>query len=598
MLSKSDNHNELRQAVRGCSSYFLPTALFSAGVNILYLASPIYMLQVYDRVVPSGSISTLVMLTLALVLALGVMAALDFVRAQILIRAGVRLDRVLSERVMAAMVRQANAAPAAGRSQALRDLDTFRQFITGSSFYALFDAPWAPLYIAVIALLHPLLGGLALAFAAVLLSLALLNERLTGRMLAEAGEAASRNYAFTEASLRNSHVIEAMGMQEGLLARWSLDRNFLLSAQAKASDRGAALLSLIRFLRLAMQSLILGAGAYLVINRDATGGIMFAGMFLLGRALTPIDQVVGTWRQLVSARIAFRRIERLLIAHPPAPASITLPRPKGRLAAQSTSFYLPGSSRPILHDINFMLEPGEALGIIGPSGAGKSTLAHLIVGIQIPSAGVVRLDGADVAQWSRADFGRHVGYLPQEIELFADTVAANISRFLDGEDEAVIAAAMLAGAHEMILALPRGYETPIGEGGANLSGGHRQRIALARALYGNPSLVVLDEPSSNLDIEGDVALAGCLRKLKEEGRTVVIISHRHVNLGTVDNILVLHGGAVAMFGAGREVMAKLGVKPVAVPSITRSAAVARARRQEILEGQPEAAFRLDRLPAN
>jgi len=536
----------------------MPAALFSGGVNILYLASPIYMLQVYDRVVPSGSISTLVMLTLALVLALGVMAALDFVRAQILIRAGVRLDRVLSERVMAAMVRQANAALAAGCSQALRDLDTFRQFITGSSFYALFDAPWAPLYIAVIALLHPLLGGLALTFAVVLLSLALLNERLTGGLLAEAGEAASHSYTFTEASLRNSHVIDAMGMQEGLLARWSADRNFLLSAQAKASDRGAALLSLIRFLRLAMQSLILGAGAYLVINRDATGGIMFAGMFLLGRALTPLDQVVGTWRQLVAARTAHRRIERLLIAYPPAPTSITLPRPKGRLAAQSASFYLPGSSRPILHDINFVLEPGEALGIIGPSGAGKSTLARLILGIQAPSAGVVRLDGADVAQWCRADFGRHVGYLPQEIELFADTVAANIARFVDGKDDAVIAAAMLAGAHEMILALPRGYETPIGEGGANLSGGHRQRIGLARALYGNPSLIVLDEPSSNLDIEGDIALANCLTQLKEMGRTVIIISHRPATLNLLEKVLLLQAGTTRLFGLRSEVLAKLG----------------------------------------
>jgi ATP-binding cassette subfamily C protein len=570
-------YSELWQAVKDCRSYFVPVTLFSAAINILYLASPIYMLQVYDRVVPSGSVSTLVMLTLALVLALGVMAALDFVRAQILIRAGVRLDRVLSERVMVAMVRQANVAPGAGRSQALRDLDTFRQFITSSSFYALFDAPWAPLYIAVIALLHPLLGALALAFAVVLLSLALLNERLTGRMLAKAGEAASRNYAFTEASLRNSHVIEAMGMQEGLLARWSVDRNLLLGAQARASDRGAALLSLIRFLRLAMQSLILGAGAYLVINRDATGGIMFAGMFLLGRALTPIDQVVGSWRQLVGARTAYRRIERLLVAHPAASASITLPRPQGKLAAQSASVYLPGSSRPILYDINFTLEPGEALGIIGPSGAGKSTLAHLIVGIQAPSAGVVRLDGADVAQWSRADFGRHVGYLPQEIELFADAVAANIARFVDGKDEAVIAAAMLAGAHEMILALPRGYETPIGEGGANLSGGHRQRIALARALYGNPSLVVLDEPSSNLDIEGDIALANCLAQLKEMGRTVIIISHRPATLNLVDKVLFLQAGGVRLFGPRTEVLAKLG-QPMPSTAAQRDAMRAASRR--------------------
>lgn len=553
-------YSEMQLAVRRCYPYFLPAALFSAGVNILYLASPLYLLQVYDRVVSSGSVPTLIMLTLALLLALSAMAALDHARARILIRAGLRLDRLLSERVIAAMVRQANALPGMAKSQALRDLDTFRQFMTGSSFYALFDAPWAPLYIIVIALLHPLLGAMAVVFALILLALALVNERMTGRLLGEAGEAASRNYAFTEATLRNSHAIEAMGMLGGLLGRWSHDRFGMLAAQARASDRAAALLSLIRFLRLAMQSLILGAGAYLVIQRDATGGIMFAGMFLLARALQPVDQAVAGWRQLVSARTAYRRLDRLLSAHPPLPSTLSLPRPTGRLAAQGASLVLPGLSRPVLRDISFEIEPGETLGIVGPSGAGKSTLARLITGIQGSSGGVVRLDGANVATWSRADLGRHVGYLPQEIELFGDTVAANIARFGEGEDAKIVAAAMLAGAHELILELPRGYDTVIAEGGANLSGGHRQRVGLARALYGEPSLIVLDEPSSNLDMEGDIALGHCLARLKEMGRTVVVISHRPVTLNTVDKILVLQGGMVRLFGTRNEVLAKLGQK--------------------------------------
>jgi len=512
------------------------------------------------------------MLTLALAIALLAMAGLDHARARVLVRAGLRLDRLLSARVMAAMVRQANTLPGAAKSQGLRDLDRVRQFLTGSSFYALFDAPWAPLYIAVMALLHPRLGALGLAFALILLTLALLNEWLTGRLLADAGEAATRNYTFTEAALRNSHVIEAMGMLDALLGRWSHDRYAMLGAQAKASDRAAALLATIRFLRMLMQSLILGAGAYLVIQRDATGGVMFAAMFLLGRALQPVDQAVAGWRQLVGARIAYRRLERLLATFPAAPASLALPRPKGRLAAQCAGFALAGMSRPVLRDISFELEAGEALGIIGPSGAGKSTLARLIVGLQSPAAGVIRLDGADVAQLSRADFGRYVGYLPQEIELFADTVAANIARFGQGEDDKVVAAAMLAGAHEMILTLPRGYETPIGEGGANLSGGHRQRIALARTLYGQPSLVVLDEPSSNLDIEGDIALATCLAQLKEMGRTVIIISRRPATLNLVDKVLLLQAGTPRLFGPRGEVLAKLG-QPMPPPLAAKRDAV-------------------------
>ncbi len=577
--------SEMRLAVRRCSGYFVPAALFSAGVNILYLASPLYMLQVYDRVVSSGSVPILVMLTVALLIALIAMAALDHCRARVLVRAGLRLDRLLSERVMTAMVRQANTLPGAAKSQALRDLDTFRQFITGSSFYALFDAPWAPLYIIVIALLHPLLGVIAVVCALILLGLALVNEWMTARLLGEAGEAASRNYSFTEAAIRNSHVIEAMGMLGALLGRWSHDRHGMLAAQAKASDRAAALLSLIRFLRIAMQSLILGAGAYLVIQRDATGGIMFAAMFLLARALAPVDQAVGGWRQLVGARHAYRRLDRLLAAFPPLPASLTLPRPNGKLAAQGASVFLPGLSRPVLRDISFDLDAGETLGIVGPSGAGKSTLARLIVGIQAPSGGVIRLDGANVATWNRADFGRHVGYLPQEIELFADTVAANIARFGAGDNGQIVAAAKLAGAHELILELPRGYDTMIEEGGANLSGGHRQRIGLARALYGDPSLLVLDEPSSNLDMEGDIALGNCLARLKEMGRTVIVISHRPVTLNTVDKILVVQAGMTRLFGARNEVLAKLGQPmPAPAPAAIATLSGDRAVRQSAAAG--------------
>jgi ATP-binding cassette, subfamily C, bacterial len=557
--------SEIRAALRRCAPYFIPVALFSAGVNILYIASPLYLLQVYDRVVNSGSVPTLVMLTFALVIALSTMALLDHARARVLVRAGLRLDRLLSERVMTAMVRQANAVAGAAKSQALRDLDTVRQFLTGSSFYALFDAPWAPLYIVITALLHWVLGLMALVFAAILLALALANERMTGRLLRESGEAANRNYSLTETTLRSAHAIEAMGMLGGLLTRWSRDRWAMLDAQARASDRAAAMLSLIRFLRMLMQSLILGMGAYLVIQHDATGGVMFAGMFLLGRALQPVDQVVAGWRQLVSARSAYRRLEQLLAAFPSPAETLSLPHPEGRLAAQGVSLVLPGLTRPVLRDVSFEIAAGEMLGIIGPSGAGKSTLARLITGIRAPSGGVVRLDGANVATWNRADLGAHIGYLPQEIDLFADTIAANIARFGRVDDEKVVAAARLADAHDLILELPGGYDTMIEEGGTNLSGGHRQRIALARALYGDPSLIVLDEPSSNLDMEGDRALGQCMFRLKRMNRTVIVISHRPVTVSAVDKILLLHAGAVSMFGPRDEVLAKFGTKPPVVP---------------------------------
>ena len=568
------NLGELRQALRACSSYFWAAAIFSAAINVLYLASPLYMLQVYDRVVSSGSVPTLLMLTLALLLALGTMATLDHLRSRILIRGGLRLDRLLSSRVIAAMVKQANALPGAARGQALRDLDNFRQFITGNGIHTLFDAPWAPIYIVVLTLLSPLLGAIALLFGVMLLALAILNERLVSATLVEAGEAGARSYAFAEASIRNSHVIEALGMLGGLLDRWRRDRNWMLTAQAKASDRGAALSRLIRFLRLAMQSLMLGAGAYLVIDRAVTSGVMFVGTLLLARALMPIEQAVGSWRQVVSARAAYDRVNRLLEANPPRPETISLPRPAGALTAQSVTYYLPGAQRPVLYNVAFGLEPGEALGLVGPSGAGKSTLGRLMVGIHSPSAGVIRLDGANVATWDRTDFGHRVGYLPQEIELFPDTVAANIARFGSGKDEDIISAAMLAGVHEIILGLPHGYETQIGEGGTNLSGGHRQRIGLARALYGDPSLVVLDEPSSNLDMEGEIALGKCLGRLKELGRTVVVISHRQGTLNAVDKILYLQGGTPLMFGPRKDVLARLG-QPVAVSSIAAGQAAGR-----------------------
>ncbi|WP_157158555.1 MULTISPECIES: type I secretion system permease/ATPase [unclassified Bradyrhizobium] len=555
--------------LQACKGYFATAAIFSLAINLLYLAGPLYMLQVYDRVISSASQITLLMLTMALLLGYAALAGLDAVRARVLTRASVRLDHQMAPRVMTAVIDR-TARGGSTRSQLLRDFDIFRQFITGAGVHAVFDLPWAPIYILVIFALHPLLGAFALACCVILILLAFLNELAVKSPLSEANEAASRNYIFTEMSLRNTEVVRAMGMTPGLLRRWSRDRIRMIERQVTASDRASTMQSLIRFSRLSMQSLILGVGAYLVIERLTTAGAMFAASILLGRALQPIEQIVGSWRGLVSARGAFVRLRELLTAHPPRETGLTLPRPDGQLSVDGLLFAAPGTSKAILRGVAFRIEPGEVLGIIGPSGAGKSTLARHLVGVQTPSAGAARLDGADISSWIRSSLGQHLGYLPQDVELFADSIATNICRFDDGDDTAIIAAAKLAGVHEMIVRLPEGYDTEVGEGGAILSGGYRQRIGLARAVYGDPSLVVLDEPSSNLDADGDAALAHCVLQLKQRGTTVVLISHRPATIGVCDKILVLREGVAEMFGPRNEILSRL-TRPVPVSSVQAAA---------------------------
>jgi ATP-binding cassette subfamily C protein len=569
VITSPKRPDELARLLQNCQGYFITAGTFSLAINLLYLAGPLYMLQVYDRVISSASQITLLMLTIALLLAFSALAGLDAVRARVLTRASIRLDRRIAARVMTAIIDRSAVAGGA-RSQTLRDFDTFRQFVTGTGIHAIFDLPWAPIYIAVIFVLHPALGAFALGSSVLLVLMALLSEMMVRLPLTESNEAAARSYSFTEMSLRNTEVVRAMGMTRGLLRRWRHDRDRMLERQVAASDRAATIQSLIRFLRLAMQSLILGLGAYLVIERDTTVGSMFAASILLGRALQPVEQIVGSWRGLVSARTAFLRIRELLASNPPREAGLKLPRPKGRLSVEALTFVPPGTSKPILRGVTFAMEAGEVLGVIGPSGAGKSTLARHLVGVLTPSAGAVRLDGADVSTWVKKAAGDHVGYLPQDIELFADTVAANVSRFDEKTDNEVILAAQLAGVHEMIVRLQSGYDTQVGEGGAILSGGFRQRIGLARAVYGNPSFVVLDEPSSNLDAEGDVALADCIVQLKKRGTTVVIISHRPATISVVDKILVLREGAAEMFGPRLEIMSRL-TRPVPVHAVQGAA---------------------------
>jgi PrtD family type I secretion system ABC transporter len=556
------NRSAFSALLHSSGTYFGTAGAFSLAINLLYLAGPLYMLQVYDRAVPSSSHVTLLMLTLALLLSYLALAGLDAARARVLTRASLRLDRRMAPRIMTAIVdRPAGAGNA--RSQLLRDFDGLRQFVSGAGIHAIFDLPWAPIYIAVIFMLHWALGAFALASCVVLVVMALINEWLVRSPLAEANTAAAQSYSFTEMSLRNVEVIRAMGMKDGLLGRWARDRDRMLERQVVASDRGATTQSTIRFLRLSMQSVILGLGAYLVIERSATAGAMFAASLLLGRALQPVEQITGAWRTFASVRGALRRLNELFVASPVRDASLSLPRPDGHVTVEGLSFVVPGSSRALLRGVSFDLQPGEVLGVIGNSGAGKSTLARHLVGVLAPSAGAVRLDGADVSEWARGGLGQHVGYLPQDIELFSDTVAANINRFRPGDDEATIRAARLAGVHDLILRLPKGYDTQVGEGGAVLSGGLRQRLALARAVYGEPSLVVLDEPTSNLDSDGDIALASCVHQLRQRNVAVVLIAHQPGTIGVADKLLVLHDGSVAMFGPRAEVMQRLQPRKLA-----------------------------------
>jgi PrtD family type I secretion system ABC transporter len=561
---------ELNALMRPVVPYLGTAAAFSLAINLLFLAGPLYMLQVYDRVVPSSSQSTLVMLTLALLMAYLALASLDAMRAHMLTRASVKLDRKLAAAVMTASI-GLPAGAAGARSQHLRDFDSFRQFVSGAGIHALFDLPWAPIYIAVIFMLHWSLGAFALVCGLALVAMALINEWLVGKPLAGANAAAARSYGFTEMSLRNTEAIRAMDMTPGLLKRWGEERDQMLGGQVVASDRAAMVQGVIKFLRLGMQSVILGLGAYLVIERTTSAGTMFAASLLLGRALQPVEQMVGAWRGIVAVRGALRRLHELFAGQAARAPALALPKPAGQLSVQGVSYVAPGSPRPLLRNVSFELEAGEILGIIGPSGAGKSTLARHLVGVLAPTAGTVRLEDADVSAWSRNGLGQHLGYLPQDVELFADTVARNISRFQAGNDQAVLEAARLAGVHPLILRLGNGYETMVGEGGAVLSGGIRQRIGLARAVYASPSLVVLDEPSSSLDAEGDVALADCLIALKKRGTTVVLISHRPASIVAADKLLLLRDGAVEMFGPRLEVLSKLAPRPVNQALQARSA---------------------------
>lgn len=531
--------------------------LFSCALNILLLAAPIYMTQVYDRVLSSNNVYTLVMLTLAVAVAYLSQAALDGVRGRLMTRAGNAFEDALRRTIFQAELAEAADRRAALVGQGARDMEQIRAFLTGAPTMALLDAPWTPLFIIVLALIHPLLAGLTVAGMIALIILALINEALVARPTRDANVASAEAQTFFDSAVRNAYAVKAMGMADALTAHWSVRRDEAAARQTSAQERGGVMSAAVKFVRLLLQSLILGLGAWLVIGQQMSAGSIFAAVFLLARALAPVELLVASWRSVVTARQAWRRLDELLSRNRQGEDAMPQPAPRGALSAQQLGWMPPGADRPVLRGVDLDLAPGDALGVIGPSGAGKSTLLRLLAGVHAPSAGAVRLDGAELRAWNRNQLGQLVGYLPQDVELFAGTVRDNISRFQEASPEAVVAAAQAAGCHEMIMALPKSYDTPVGEGGAVLSGGQRQRVGLARALFGGPLILVLDEPNAHLDAAGEERLMETLATLKKRGVTLVLSAQRPRLLEAVDRILVLRGGMPELLGERAAMLARL-----------------------------------------
>ncbi|MBA4144040.1 MAG: type I secretion system permease/ATPase [Nitrosospira sp.] len=557
MFNFKISQTEIARTLAGFKGVFTTVGVFSAVINLLLLVPALYMLQVYDRVLASRNETTLLMLTLMVVGAYLLMGALEFVRSFVLIRVGAQFDMKLNKRIYAAAFEQNLKRGGSNAGQALQDLTAIRQFMTGHGLFAFFDAPWFPVYLLVIFLFHPLLGLFALCGTVVLVVLAFVNETISRKPLAEASTMAVVSNNLASNNLRNAEVISAMGMLPNLMSRWFSLHGQFLQLQAEASEKAGTISAITKFVRMSLQSLILGLGALLVLEGKITPGMMIVASILMGRALSPVEQLISGWKNWSNTRSAYQRLNELLDANPMRKAGMTLPVPRGNLSVESVTAAPPGSARPVLRNLSFAIGPGDVLGIMGPSGAGKSTLARLLVGIWPANTGKVRLDDADIYQWNKDELGPYIGYLPQDIELFSGSVSENIARFGDVDPEKTVLAAQRAGVHDMILRFPQGYDTLLGDDGSGLAGGQKQRLGLARALYGDPSLIVLDEPNSNLDDTGESALAAAIHDLRSRGKTIVMITHRQSTLQVTNKLLLLRDGMAQLFGPTTQVMHEL-----------------------------------------
>ena len=558
--------NEILLALHGYKKIFKAVGIFTACINLLLLVPSVYMLEVYDRVLTSRNSFTLLMLTLMIIGLYIIYSALDAIRTYTVIEMGKKIDAELNQRTYTAAFEQNLKLRGGVAGQALNDLSTIRQFVTGQSLYAFFDAPWFPFYLIVIFLFNPWLGVFATVCTLVLIVVAIVNERITHEPLGKANTMAFQSANMATNNLRQAEVLESMGMLPALRARWFALHSQFLHWQAVASQRAASMGAITKFLRTLMQSLTLGFAAYLVLDNSLSPGMMIAATILLGKALSPVESVINIWRQWRGVVSAYERLQKLLADNPPRVPGMSLERPMGFIEMEGVFACPPGVTQPVIKNVTFKIEPGDIMGVIGPSASGKSTLARVAVGIWPATPNCARIDGADVYRWNKDELGPAIGYMPQDIEVFPGTVSENIARFSKFKSEDVIAAAKSAGVHDMVLHFPEGYDTKIGDGGVGLSGGQKQRLALARALYGNPSVVVLDEPNSNLDDAGEQALVKAILDLKQRKATVILITHRSTILQVTTKLLLMREGSVLLFGPTNQVLETLQKKQLEASS--------------------------------
>jgi ATP-binding cassette subfamily C protein EexD len=583
-VQKDTKTSELKDAILQSKKSFIMVGFFSMFVNILMLVPTIYMLQLYGRVMMSRSEDTLYMITGITVVLFITMALLEIVRSKILVKVGNKLDSILSQRVFDSLFELANKHPGKASSMPLSDLTQVRQFMTGNGVFAFFDTPWIPIYIGLLFVFHPLLGYFSIFAAIVLVSFTILNEYTTKEKLAEANSLSRASNIYVDSNLRNAEVVNAMGMKDNIKNKWQEKYYGFLNAQNDASNKAGIWANISKSTRMLFQSLMLGLGGYLAIQNEIGPGMVIAGSILMGRALAPLDLMINSWKGFSSARTAYSRLEKLLNDFPKEKEYMQLPAPKGEILLEGVVVVPPNAKQPSIKGITMQINKGDVVGIIGPSAAGKSSLIRIILGLWPLVQGKARLDKADIYQWDKQDLGKYIGYLPQDIELFEGTVSQNISRFNEVDSKKVVEAAQKAGVHEMILRLPDGYDTVIGAGGASLSGGQRQRIAFARAIYDNPVLVVLDEPNSNLDEQGEAALVNAINQLKQINTTVVIVTHRPSILSVTNKLALITQGTLALYGETNAVMAKMAenkkaatskvqpqvAKPSSAPKVTLS----------------------------
>lgn len=556
--SKKDKKvSELKNAILASKKSFFVAGFFSLFINLLMLVPPLYMLQLYDRVLTSRSEETLLFLTIIVVVLFITMALLEIVRSKLLIKVGNKLDSLLSERIFNTLFELANKHPGKANSIPLTDLTQIRQFMTGNGLFAFFDAPWIPIYIAVLFMFHTYFGLFAIFAAIVLVSFTIINEFSTKEKLGEANSLNRASNIFVDSNLRNAEVVNAMGMKGAIRKNWQ-ERYFgFLNAQDEASNKASIWSNISKSTRMLFQSMILGLGGYLAIQMEISPGMMIAGSIIMGRALAPLDLIINSWKGFSSARTSYSRLDELLNDFPKDKEYMKLPAPKGQLSLEQVVLIPPGAKAPSVKGVSMRIEKGDIVGIIGASAAGKSSLARAILGVWPLLQGKVRLDGADIHQWDKEDLGSYIGYLPQDVELFEGTIAQNIARFGEVDSQKVVEAAQKAGVHDLILRLPEGYDTKLGAGGASLSGGQKQRVGFARALYNNPVLVVLDEPNSNLDEQGELSLLKAIHALKSSETTVVLITHRPSILQVTNKIALMKLGTLEVFGPSKEVLSKM-----------------------------------------